>query len=230
MSIVLYDLVGRDDRRFSSNCWKTSLALAHKGLRFETVPTPFTAIPDIGDGTYTTVPVIADDGTWVGDSWAIAEHLEAAYPDGPSLFGGPGGREYARFVQRWCESRVHPLMMTLIILDIQAHLAPEDVDYFNETRPQRFGRPLDTVQAGREERVIEYRARLEPLRRIVDAQPFMCGKDPLYADYIVMGSIIGARNMSPFVLFEPDDPVHAWMHRCLDLYDGLARRATDFEW
>jgi glutathione S-transferase len=30
------------------------------------------------------------DGRRIGDSWAIAEHLEAAYPERPSLFGGLG--------------------------------------------------------------------------------------------------------------------------------------------
>ncbi|MBT5945951.1 MAG: glutathione S-transferase family protein [Rhodospirillaceae bacterium] len=230
MTIVLYDLVGRDDRRFSSNCWKTSLALAHKGCRFETVPTPFTAISGIGDGSCTTVPVIENNGVCIGDSWAIAEYLEGEGPEGPSLFGGPRGREYARFVQRWCESRIHPLMMTLIILDIQARIAPEDVEYFNETRPQRFGRPLDEIQSGREERVYEYRDRLEPLRRVVAAQPYMCGNDPSYADYIVMGSIIAARRMSSFPLFEAGDPVYDWMHRCLDLYDGLGRSGIGYDW
>ncbi|MBT3810507.1 MAG: glutathione S-transferase family protein [Rhodospirillaceae bacterium] len=230
MTIVLYDLVGRDDRRFSSNCWKTSLALAHKGCRFETVPTKFTEIPSIGDGSYSTVPVVEFDGIWVDDSWAIAEHLEESCPDGPSLFGGAGGREYARYVQRWCESRIHPLMMTLIILDIQAHLAPEDVEYFNGTRPQRFGRPLEEVQSGRDERVIEYRDRLEPLRRVVAAQPFMCGSEPSYADHIVMGSIIGARRMSSYPLFVSDDPIYDWMHRCLDLYDGLGQRGVGYNW
>ena len=41
------------------------------------------------------VPVIIDknaDGKWVNDSWAIAKYLESAYPDRPSLFGGPAGQ------------------------------------------------------------------------------------------------------------------------------------------
>jgi len=230
VTIRLYDLVGQDDRRFSSNAWKTRFALAHKGLPTETVPTPFTAIPRIGDGTYTTVPVIEDDGVWVDDSWVIAEYLEETYPDAPSLFGGAAGRAYARFVQRWAESRIHPFMMTLILADIQDHIAPEDDAYFRESRPKRFGRPVAGVQAGREDRLPEYRARLEPLRRVVEFQPYLCGDAPTYADYVVMGSIVGARNMSAFALFEQGDPVHSWVHRCLDLYGGLARRSTDFDW
>ena len=36
--------------------------------------------------------------------------------------------------------------------------------------------------------------------------------------------------MSPLVLLESDDPVYAWMHRCFDLYGGLLRQDTDFNW
>ena len=64
MAIILYDLVGIDDRRFSSNCWRTRLAIAHKGLDCETVPTRFTEIKKIGDGSFKTIPVINDNGDY----------------------------------------------------------------------------------------------------------------------------------------------------------------------
>ena len=39
MAIKLYDLAGaEDDRRFSPYCWRTKMALKHKGLEFETAP------------------------------------------------------------------------------------------------------------------------------------------------------------------------------------------------
>ena len=42
MAIELYDLAGaEDDRRFSPYCWRIKLALAHKGLEFETIPWRF---------------------------------------------------------------------------------------------------------------------------------------------------------------------------------------------
>ena len=40
---ILYDLAGaQDDRRFSPYCWRTRMALAHKGLSVDTVPWRFT--------------------------------------------------------------------------------------------------------------------------------------------------------------------------------------------
>tara|TARA_A100001037_G_scaffold296758_1_gene317716 strand:- start:4429 stop:5121 length:693 start_codon:yes stop_codon:yes gene_type:complete len=230
MAIVLYDLVGQDDRRFSSNCCKTRLALAHKGLACETVPTRFCDISSIGDGSFPTIPVIEDGGRWIYESWKIAEYLEDTYPDQPLLFGGAVGREFARFVARWCESSTHPLIFQMIVHDIYERLDPADQPYFRESRSQRAGRPIDEVQAGREDRVLELRARLEPLRRVLAEQPFLGGHSPLYADYHAIGSFIWARSMSPFALLEADDPVYGWMHRCLDLYDGLLRRDTDYNW
>ena len=57
---VLYDLAGaEDDRRFSPYCWRSKMALAHKGLEVKTVPWRFTdkeAIRFSGQGR---VPVLA---------------------------------------------------------------------------------------------------------------------------------------------------------------------------
>ena len=65
MAIELYDLAGAEpDRRFSPYCWRTRMALAHKGLEVETIPWRFTekerkirrAHPHL-DGAHGTVPV-----------------------------------------------------------------------------------------------------------------------------------------------------------------------------
>lgn len=230
MAVILYDLVGQDDRRFSSNCCKTVYVLAHKALAFETAPTRFTDIAAIGDGTFKTIPVIRDGDRWVCDSWDIALYLEEAYGDRPSVFGGPAGVEHARFIAQWNASRIQPLVMTMIVNDIYERLDPADQPYFRESRTKRLGRPIDEVVIGREERLPELRARLEPLRRVVSGQSFLGGEAPTYADYLAMAPFIWGRRMSPFVLLESDDPVHAWMHRCLDLYDGLLRHDTDYDW
>ena len=73
MTILLYDLVGSDPARpFSPHCWKAAFALAHKGLDFQSVPTPFTAVRGAEGGAVGTGPVIRDGDRVVGDSFAIA--------------------------------------------------------------------------------------------------------------------------------------------------------------
>ena len=107
MTIVLYDLVGRDDRRFSPHCWRTRMALAHKGLAHEARPTRFGDIRTIGGGEVKTIPAIEDGDRRVVDSGEIARYLEATYPDRPSLFGGPGGMAVTRLVENWSAAVVH---------------------------------------------------------------------------------------------------------------------------
>ncbi len=80
MSIKLYDLAGADeDRRFSPYCWRTKLALAHKGLKLETIPWRLTEKDRIAFVGSKRVPVIVDGSKQVADSWAIAVYLERAY-------------------------------------------------------------------------------------------------------------------------------------------------------
>jgi len=78
MTIILYDLAGaEEDRRFSPYCWRSRLALAHKGLPVETIAWRFTEKEAIAFSGQGRVPVIIDNGKTVFDSWAIAEYLES---------------------------------------------------------------------------------------------------------------------------------------------------------
>jgi len=99
----LYDLAGEADRRFSPFCWRTRMALAHKGLAVETVPWGFTEKDRLPQPNGGRVPVIVDGGNVVRDSTAIADYLEEHYADRPTLFGETG-RALARFVQNWTET------------------------------------------------------------------------------------------------------------------------------
>lgn len=230
MSIVLYDLVGADDRRFSPNTWRTRLALAHKGLDADVRPTRFTDIPTICDGRQKTVPVIEDGDTVVGDSWAIAKYLEDAYPDRPSLFGGGAGRALTLAFQNWVLCEVYAKVAPLVVADIVDHLDEADKAYFRESREKRFGKPLEEVQAGRDDRLDAFRGSLHPARMTLREQPFMGGEAPLYVDYVLFAALLWPKVISPVKVLAPDDPVHAWFNRCADLYDGLARTTPAYAW
>eukprot|EP01035_Chromulina_nebulosa_P016365 gene16365-21689_t len=100
MSRLLYALCGADaDCRFSPHVWKVVMALGHKGLDFEEVPTPFTAIPALEDGFSPTVPLLNDGGHLVRDSFDIALYLEDRYSEAPSLFRGEGGKALSRGIE-----------------------------------------------------------------------------------------------------------------------------------
>jgi glutathione S-transferase len=229
MAIKMYDLAGSDNnRRFSPFCWRTKMALAHKGLEVETIPWHFTEKNVIAFAGSERVPVIVDGSRAVKDSWAIANYLEDTYPDRPSLFGGAAGRALSRFYNTWADGVLHPGIARLIVKDICEHIGPADREYFRKDREARLGMKLEEFCAGREERVNAFRQSLEPLRQVVAAQPFLGGGAPLYPDYIAFGAFQWSRAISSFVLLEAPDPINQWRQRMLDLYGGLARKAPGY--
>lgn len=227
MAITVYELLGADDRRFSPYCWRTRMALAHKGLEAGWVPCRFTEKDRFAFANYDRMPLMVDGETAIGDSWAIACHLEDAYPDRPSLFGGPVGRAGARFFNEWIATLGGPVMK-MIVKDIHDHLDPADRPYFRESREARFGAALEELAARRDEARPAFEAAAAPLRAVLAEQPFFCGDAPAYADYIVFGTFQIARSMSPLKLVEPGDALYDWRHRMIELYDGLGRSTTAY--
>jgi len=229
MSLKLFELVGTDAARpFSPFCWRTRMALAHKGLSAQTIPWCFTDKDAIAPHQSEKVPVLIDGDSSVADSWAIANYLEDTYPDRPSLFGGAGGRAMGRMMNWWGDIAVVGGMFPLIVADIPPHLKPEDAQYFRRTREARFGKPLEEVVAGRDKAVEGFRRALDPMRLTLKTQAYLGGEKPNYADYIVFGAFQWARVVSPFRLLAEDDPVHAWREKLLDAFDGMARQSPGY--
>lgn len=229
MSLKLFELVGTDAARpFSPFCWRTRMALAHKGLSAESLPWRFTEKSAIAPHGSEKVPVLLHDDKPVVDSWTIANHLEDNFPDRPSLFGGEGGRAMARMLNWWGDIAIVGGIFPLIIADIPKNLDEVDAAYFRKSRETRFGKPLEEIMASRGTAVVGFRKSLDIMRLTLKSQPFIGGKAPNYADYIVFGGFQWARVVSPFKLLEQDDPIYAWREKLLDAFDGMARRSPGF--
>ena len=216
--ITLYDLVFSEDRRPSPYCWRAKLALKHKGLSWRDEPMGFTEKQKIAFADSTTVPVIHDGTKVVKDSWAIAEHLERTYPDKP-LFPNDPGHHYARFVNGWADTAVNPTIFPMVVADMVAICRPQDRDYVVDSRSKRIGTNdfAGFQKKARETGLATFRAALEPARRILKDQKFLSGEAPAYPDYILFGTLLWPRTMSPKLeLLEKDDPVHAWRERMIE--------------
>jgi glutathione S-transferase len=226
-ALKLFELAGADAAvRFSPYCWRARLALAHKGLPVETIPWRFTEKEAIAVSGQGKVPVLIDGERCVYDSWAIAEYLEAAYPDRPSLFGSPEARALARFVNCWTREAIHPALGRIIAPGLPAILAEKDRAYFVSSREARFGVSLAALAERRDESLAALRRALAPLRGALADQPYLAGAAPNYADHIVFGAFQWARVASPVEILAADDSaIAAWRERMLDAYGGLARRA-----
>ena len=224
MPLTLYELKGKGALRFSPYCWRTRMALAHKGLTADLVPVGFSDKPLIAFSGQGKVPILVDDGQTVHDSWTIACHLEDRYPDRPSLFSGPGGRALARFVNLWTDKQVHGAISPLIVGDIPGILDEPDRTVFVSSRAERLATWIRTEP----ERDVARRKLadvLTPVRDILAERPFLSGTAPAYADYILLGPFQWARCVSATPLLDRNDPVHAWRSRMMEAHGGLCAKA-----
>jgi glutathione S-transferase len=229
MERKLYELCAAEDGRlYSPYCWRTRMALAHKGLDAEFIPWRYSEVDVIKQHGSVEVPVLLDGKKTVFDSWAIASYLEDAYPERPSLFGGEGGRALGRFINAWADTTLSATSFPLVAADVWTKLRPEDQPYFRRTRELRLGRTLEEAAVGREVDVEAFRKALTPLRQILQTQPFFGGNSANYGDYIVFGIFQWARAVSPFKLLKEDDPVFAWRERLLDAFDGMPRKSLGY--
>ena len=219
MARQLYELCGTDPQRiFSPYCWRSRMALAQKGLEFDSVPWRFTETARLDFAGSRTVPVLVDGDVVVADSWAIAAYLDATYPDRPPLMPN-------RFTAAWCDSVLHGALARLIVSDSPALLDGAARAYFITAREQRFGMKIDQITAGRDALVPAFQALLQPVRSVITAQHFLGGAAPDYGDYCVFGGFMWARSVSPLALLQEDDVLFAWRDRMLDLFGGMARAA-----
>ena len=221
--IALYELKGKNDRRYSLFSWRARMALRHKGLDFETLPVRLSdkAVIDFSGGK--TVPVIKDKDTVVRDSWKIAEYLENRYKDSPPLFGGEIGRGVTQAFNTWADRVLVPAMLQVIAADIHERVDALDEGYFRQTMEKALRMTLEESRAKRDAALLQLGRALEPLQATFKRQAFMAGAAPAYADYILLSVFQWARVMSPQEVLAPEDPLCQWRERMLDLYDGFAR-------
>jgi glutathione S-transferase len=219
-TVQMYDLAGSDEsRRFSPFCWRARFAIAHKGLRLETIAWRYTDKAKIAGYGADRVPVMLDGDRAVPDSWHIAEYLEDSFPDRPSLFGGRAGRGLARVISNWADLVLHPLVLRMKIGDVYAAIHERDRAYFRQSREARFGRTLETLIAEAPTVVEPFHNALEPIRRTLEQQPFLAGPEPLYADYIVCAAFQWISMVSRDEVVKDGDPLVRWRSEILHRYE-----------
>lgn len=224
MTLILYELGGRNGLRYSQFSWRTRMALAHKGLDADVRPVAVHDKAAIAFSKQERVPILVDDGETIFDSWAIAEHLERRAPQRPSLFGGAVGHGLSRFVNAYADRVLVPVIAPLLMLDVTECVDADDALHLRTQIEKAFRGSLESLAANRAEAALKVRKLLDPVRACLKAQPFLSGEGPAYADYILFSLFQWARLVSRFEPLEPTGAIAAWRERMLDLHDGLARR------
>ncbi|MEX0729578.1 MAG: glutathione S-transferase N-terminal domain-containing protein [Aquisalimonadaceae bacterium] len=226
MSVTLYEMAGANDLRFSPYCWRARMALAHKGITPERVGVRYTEKELIAFSGQGKVPILVDGDRAISDSWFIACHLEASYPDAPSLFGNAVGRGLSLYINTWADTRLNPLLMRLVLRDLVQRVDPVDREYFQETRLQRLGTTFEALDAQHDALLQKLREELAPMAQMLKQQFWFGGEGPTYADYIVFGTLLWARLASDEDLLDGQNEVRDWFAQLLELHDGLARNVT----
>lgn len=223
-NLQLYELGGIDDVRYSQFSWRTRLALAHKGLSFDTIPVRVSDKATIAFSNQNKVPVLKNGDRVVSDSWAIAEYLERTYPERPSLFGGSIGHGLTRFINMMVDRQLVPKAASMLMRDVLDIVDEGDAAHMRSTMEKAFRKTLEEMAAQRDTDVIEFRRMLDPIRATLRGQHYLCGDEPAYADYILFSVFQWARLVSPFELLKDEDLVAAWRERMLDVFGGMARQ------
>ena len=153
------------------------MSLAHKGLAVDCLQQRFAEKEKIKFSGQERVPVLVDGDHTVSDSWQIAKYLEAEYPDKPSLKLENGE---VLFVKFWAEKVMNPLLEKFLLIDIHQSLTAKDKIYFRESREKIFGKTLEEIVEGREERLPDFQKTLTPLRLTIKKQQFVAGDNPVF--------------------------------------------------
>jgi glutathione S-transferase len=220
--ITLWELAGKNGRRYSLFSWRTRMALAHKGLAFQAHPVLLSDKSAIAFSGGKTVPIIREGDAVVRDSWKIAEYLEAQHPD-RTLFGGDIGRGVTHAFNTWVDRALVGLMMPVVAPDIHERVEPGDEQYFRAMAESITKRSLEDLRSERDDALRRLGRALEPMQTLLKRQVYVCGAQPAYADYVLFSIFQWARVMSPREVLAPEDPLSAWRERVLDLFDGFAR-------
>jgi glutathione S-transferase len=227
----LFDLVGNNDQRSSPYCWRAKLSLAHKNLDAEIIPVKFTEKAKLEFSGQTQVPILVDGKEIISDSWRIACYLEDNYPDQPALIGNTSARNLTQLFHQWFDKEIIMSLFPMIVPDNYKVVHPDDKEFYRESREAWLGKTLEQLDADRsEEKLVEWKKSLEPIRTLLRDQLYLGGSSPLFSDYVVFSMFMWARTVSPWPIITQDDDMYPWRERMLDLYDGMPRKNKAFEY
>ncbi|MEM0910607.1 MAG: glutathione S-transferase N-terminal domain-containing protein [Pseudomonadota bacterium] len=231
MSIQHFELTGADKSiQFSPYCWRTRMALLHKGLAFETVPWFFSDKSSTASSGTETVPVIRDNDTWVSDSWNIVTYLDDTYPETPALLPNQESLALARLVESTCHTYVYPALFPIVLTQVYEVIPPECQPYFRETREAFFGTTLENITIDEATGKINLAKALSHFDAMFKTQPFLCGESVGYADYVLFGVLKWADVVSRYDVLDKTSLVGVWFDKVDALFDGhgqLAKKARD---
>ncbi|CAA7271308.1 unnamed protein product [Cyclocybe aegerita] len=180
-----------------------------------------------------TLPAIYDPstGSYVSDSFAIAEYLDKTYPDTPKLFPNDTTALQAVFTEVF-RAKLAPLW-AFILPSICTILNPRSEEYFRRTREATFGKALEELLPKGEVAVAEWAKYRDALTEVDKwyaknggKGPYLLGETFSWGDLVVAGYTVWLR-----IIWGEDSPkwkdVESWNGgRWKTLIDSLKEYET----
>ena len=154
------------------------------------------------DGSpFYTLPVIHDPstGTFLADSFLIAEYLDETYPNTPSVF--PHGTKSLQHAFQFSFGQTFGFIRLLIFPDVLAKLGTQrSEEYFRRTKGISLGRPIEAlVGAEKAENWAKFRDAMsqidESLAKTDSKGPFVMGDTVSWADFFTSGYLMYFKNI-----------------------------------
>ena len=214
--LKLYDLSGKNDLRFSPACWTVKICLIHKQIKFETQPVRFSEKSKIEFSNQQLLPILQHKNGFVCDSWNILNWLNENY-ENKNIFVNASSKNFSYFLYHWTSKQLLPILFKIIAHEIPNVLEGEDIDYFIKTREERINGPITKFIPTISSSIKEFRKLITPIRKIIEINGFVSGKEPGIEDYIFFGNFKWVFSCSSCDLMDSKDPIYKWYKNILKL-------------
>jgi glutathione S-transferase len=108
-------------------------------------------------------------------------------------------------------------LFKIIAHEIPNILEGEDLEYFIRTREERINGPITKFQSTIFTSIKEFRKLISPIRKIIEKNGFISGKEPGVEDYIFFGNFKWVYSCSSCDLLDVNDPIFTWYKKMLRL-------------
>ena len=213
--LKLYDLTGKGDLRFSPPCWNVKLCLIHKQISYETIPVRFSEKHKIEFSKQSLVPILEYQNGFVCDSWNIINWIDENY-DQNKLFVNEANKKFSYFLYLWTSRQLLPVLFKIVAHEIPNVLEGNDIDYYINSREKRIMGPITKFKASINVFIQEFRKLINPIRKIIELDGFISGKEPGVEDYIFFGNFKWVDIVSSCQLLDTDDPIYKWYRNILE--------------
>ncbi|KAA8642791.1 hypothetical protein EYZ11_010355 [Aspergillus tanneri] len=245
----------RDLKPWSPNTIKTRMVLNYKRIPYTQ---SYISYPDIApllsnlnvppheEGVAYTLPTICHPPTVISnpngalmDSFAIATHLDQAFPS-PPLFPSRDASYALALAVNKLITNVVSKCSALIMPRVADFLDPRGREYFIKTRSARFGKPLSEVlpkETDQIQMIIDAaKAEMAPLAQMLRGRlgkngPFLEGETPGYADFLIVALLVwcerGDKMLWKALLNVGEGEVKALWDVCLPWVNG---QGEDKDW